>query len=276
MDETTYELYALKYATNTRRSTRDSFLSQHDIHEGPLALDFFVWAAVHGDRVILIDSGADESTCRKRGHDFLQCPSEGLRALGYHVEQVSDIVVTHMHWDHVGNFDKFPKARFHIHPVEMAHATGPCMCHSHMRRPYDVEQVCSMIRGLYGGRVGFSRTGQVVAPGLSVHHMGGHTPGLQVVRVKTARGWVVLASDAMHYYANATRNNPFPVLVDMGMYLDAHKEVLNLADSPDHVVAGHDPIVMELYPPANDSMHGAAVRLDVPPRFSTPLAESTA
>jgi glyoxylase-like metal-dependent hydrolase (beta-lactamase superfamily II) len=274
MNDSIYELYAIKYASNPRRTTRDSFLAHHDVHEGPLALDFFVWAAVSGKNVILIDSGAEESTCRNRGHDFLRCPGEGLRALGFAPESVTDIVITHMHWDHVGNFDRFPNARFHIHPTEMAHATGPCMCHPHMRRPYDVEQVCAMIKGLYGGRVEFSRKDKAVAPGLTVHHMGGHTPGLQAVRVKTARGWVVLASDAMHYYDNAVLKNPFPVLVDIGDYLDAHREILSLADTPDHVIPGHDPLVMEIYPPASAETRGIAVRLDVPPLVPSPLAKT--
>jgi glyoxylase-like metal-dependent hydrolase (beta-lactamase superfamily II) len=274
MEQTVYDLYAVKYATNSRRTARDSFLAMHDIHDGPMPLDFFVWVAVCGERVILIDSGADEATCRTRGHDFLRCPSQGLRDLGLSPERVTDIIVTHMHWDHVGNFDKFPNARFHIHPTEMAHATGPCMCHSQLRRPYDVEQVCSMIKALYGGRVEFSRTDHEIAAGISVHHVGGHTPGLQVVRVRTRRGWVVLASDAIHYYANAARSNPYPVVVNVDDYLDAHRMVLELADSEDHVVAGHDPIVLEMYPPASEQTRGIAVRLDVPPLIPAPISRA--
>ena len=261
----TYELFAIKYASNPRRTAHESFLSTHDVHDGPLPLDFSIWAAHSEGRVILIDSGADEYVCTRRGHDFLRCPTEGLKLLGFDASQVTDIIVTHMHWDHMGNFDKFPNANFHVHPAEMNHATGPCMCHPLLRRPYDADQVCSMIQALYRGRVFFNQDGEEIAPGITAHHMGGHTPGLQVVRVPTARGPVVVASDAMHYYANASRRNPFPVLVNVHDYLKASQAIYRLAPSPEHVVAGHDPLVFQIYAAPSPQLEGIAVRLDAAP-----------
>lgn len=260
-----YELFAINYARNPRRTAHESFLYTHDMHDGPLPMDFFVWAAHCEGRVILIDAGADKEVCTRRGHDFIRCPTEGLRLLGFKPEQVSDVIVTHMHWDHMGNFDKFPNARFHVHPLEMNHATGPCMCHPFLRRPYDADQVCSMIQALYRGRVFFSADGEEVVPGITTHHMGGHTPGLQVARVPTARGLVVVASDAMHYYANAESGNPFPVVVNVDQYLKASKLLYRLAPTPEHVVAGHDPVVLDIYPAPSPALQGIAVRLDTAP-----------
>ena len=274
MPDPTYELFALRYASNPRRTARDSFLMQHDVHDGPLPLDFFVWAAVCDGQVILIDGGANEGTCRARGHDFERCPADALRAIGLDPAAVTDLIVTHMHWDHAGNFDRFPNATLHVHPSEMTHATGPCMCEPVLRRPYDIEQVCAMLRALYGGRLRFCDDDFTVAPGITVHHMGGHTPGLQVVRVNTTRGRVVLASDAMHYFANATTRNPFPVVVHVDAYLKALHRVVALADTPAHVVPGHDPAVLRMYPPVNEVSAGFAVRLDAEPLLSSPLRAS--
>jgi glyoxylase-like metal-dependent hydrolase (beta-lactamase superfamily II) len=139
------------------------------------------------------------------------------------------------------------------------------MCHPYLRRPYDVEHVCLLIRALYGDRLEFVKADREIAPGISVHHVGGHTPGLQVARVRTARGWVVLASDAMHFYENWTKATPFPVLVNLDEYLDAFKKIEGLADSHDHIVAGHDPLVINAYPPVS-GMQGVACQLHVPPR----------
>jgi glyoxylase-like metal-dependent hydrolase (beta-lactamase superfamily II) len=262
-----YELFALKYAINKRRTTRDAFLVTHDLHDALLPLEFSVWVAHAQGRVILIDGGSDKEVCRARGHDFIRCPAESLSLLGFSAEQVTDVIVTHMHWDHLGNLDKFPSARIHVYPTEIAHACGPAMCHPTLRRPYEVGQVCSLVQALYKGRVFFTDTGSEIAPGITVHHMGGHTPGLQVARVNTARGPVVVASDAMHYYDNARLGNPYPVLVDVKEYLNSSQAIYTLASTPDHVVAGHDPRVFQIYPAPSDELRDIAVRLDASPRL---------
>ena len=94
---------------------------------------------------------------------------------------------------------------------------------------------------------------------------GGHTPGMQSVRVRTKRGWVVLASDACHFYENMEGAKPFPVVYNVGDMMEGWEKLRNLADSPAHVVPGHDPLVMQRYPAPNKSLEGLVVRLDVPP-----------
>ena len=84
----------------------------------------------------------------------------------------------------------------------MSYATGRCMCNGLLRHPFSVEHVTLMVRHVYGERVTFHSGDGEVAPGVTVHRVGGHSDGLQVVRVETARGPVVLASDAAHYYGN--------------------------------------------------------------------------
>jgi glyoxylase-like metal-dependent hydrolase (beta-lactamase superfamily II) len=244
----------------------ENFLPPHDPHDGPSPLDLFVWVAVSKDRIVLIDSGADENTVRTRGYQFIRSPTVALAALGIEADAVTDLVVTHLHWDHAGNFDKFPRARLWAHGAETAYATGPSMAQPFLRRPFDVDHVCSLVRALYAGRVEFNDGDRQIAPGISVHHVGGHTPGLQVVRVNTSRGAVVVASDALHLYENWTRGVPFPVVVRADEYLAAFRTIERLADSPDHVIAGHDPAVLELYPRVHGPAETFAVRLDVPPR----------
>jgi glyoxylase-like metal-dependent hydrolase (beta-lactamase superfamily II) len=112
----------------------------------------------------------------------------------------------------------------------------------------------------------FHDGGGVVAPGVSVHHIGGHTRGLQVVRVNTARGVVVLASDASHYYENMDAGVPFATVENITLMLEGHRRLRELADSPQHVVPGHDPLVMQRYPAPSPETEGIAARLDVAPR----------
>ena len=93
--------------------------------------------------------------------------------------------------------------------------------------------------------------------------MGGHTPGLQVVRVHRPRGPVVLASDAAHFYANFEQGRPFPILESVPDYLEAHRKIRRLAASDAHVIPGHDPAVLTRYPRSGEWQD--IVRLDFPP-----------
>lgn len=248
-EEEVYSLYTILYAESPQdRRAQHNFMSAVDFHDVPMPLDFYCWVAVSKKRVVLIDSGCDKETCDRRGHIFYRCPTQGLAEIGLRAEDVTDVIVTHMHWDHLGNLEKFPRAHIHVHKAEMAHATGSCMCHEALRRPYDVEQVCDVLRALYAGRVSFTDQASEIAPGISIYPVGGHAPGLQIVKVATERGNVVLASDAMHFYANGALSNPYPVIVDFRQYLDGLRFLEKLAESPDHIIPGHDPELRKRFP----------------------------
>jgi glyoxylase-like metal-dependent hydrolase (beta-lactamase superfamily II) len=146
----------------------------------------------------------------------------------------------------------------------MAFSTGRCMCERPMRAAFDARDVQAMVGRVFKDRVVFHDGDATLAPGLTLHHMGGHTRGLQVVRVATARGWVVLASDAAHFYANWQQRRPFPIVENVAAYLDAFRKIEALADSPRHVIPGHDPLVLRRYPRALPDVPDI-VRLDLDP-----------
>jgi hypothetical protein len=83
--------------------------------------------------------------------------------------------------------------------------------------------------------------------------------------VHTARGWVVLASDASHYYRNMDEERPFPIVADVGAMVEGWRRVRQLADSPEHVVPGHDPEVLARYPAPATDLQGVVARLDLAP-----------
>jgi glyoxylase-like metal-dependent hydrolase (beta-lactamase superfamily II) len=260
MTEATYRVFALKYGANQRRLRAENviFRGPGDDHSAPMPMDFYVWAIVGRGGTLLVDTGSAAQTMRARGHDHLRSPAAALAGLGIAVADITDIVTTHMHWDHAGNIGDFPDARLHVQRAEMAHATGPSMCSGFLRRPYDAEQLGEWLTELYRGRVIFHQGDDEIAPGISIHHLGGHTPGMQVVRVSTARGMVVLASDAVHYYENLTAENPFPVLISTIDYIEALRAVARLADGPDHIIPGHDPLVLSRFPAAGSDRIGVA------------------
>ena len=256
-----FELYAIRYATLAGRQPHEVFIGG-DPHEGSFDMDYFVWAAIGKTRSFVIDTGFSAEAAQKRNRQFLRSPSETLRAVGIDPKTASDVVITHLHYDHVGNFAHFPAAVFHLQDREMVFATGRHMCHPFMRMAFEVEDVVGMVREVYRGRVRFHDGDAELSPGFSLHPVGGHSAGLQVARVLTRRGYVVLASDASHYYAHMEGGRIFPITFDVGAVLQGYRRVRELADSPAHIVPGHDPLVMQRYPAASEELRGAVVRLD--------------
>jgi glyoxylase-like metal-dependent hydrolase (beta-lactamase superfamily II) len=259
-----YEIYAIKYAHHMRRAG-ENFIGGPiggDAHDGPMPLDYFVWLVRGGGRELVVDTGFSAAMAAKRGREHLRCPTEGLKLLGVRASEVRDVVITHLHYDHVGNFDLFPAATLHLQDLEMRYATGRYMCHECFRGAFEVEDVAGMVRRVYAGRVRFHEGDGELMPGVSLHLIGGHTMGLQVVRVATRRGAVVLASDASHFYANMEEVRPFPIVWSVADMVEGYRRLRSLAQSPAHIIPGHDPLVMTRYPAPSEELRGVVARLD--------------
>ena len=258
-----YEVYAIKYAHHARRAA-ENFIGgvPHDAHDGPMPLDFFVWLIRGEGREIVVDTGFSAATAARRQRDHLRCPTVGLGLLNSDSRKIKDVVITHLHYDHVGNFDLFPAAIFHLQDREMQYATGRHMAQQVFRGAFDVEDVVGMVRNTYAGRVRFHDGDAEIAPGVSLHYIGGHTMGLQVVRVATRRGNVVLASDASHFYANMEQVRPFPIVFNVAEMVEGYARLRSLADTPAHIIPGHDPLVLERYPAPSAALQGVVARLD--------------
>src|ERR1043166_9103209 len=258
-----YEVYAVRYARHDRPA-RENFLGG-DPYDVNMPLDYFVWAIVGAGKTYVVDMGFGVEQAKKRKREYLRSPGEGLKALGVEPANVEDVIVTHMHYDHVGNLDLFPNARFHIQDREMHFCTGRCMDQPQLNASFEVEDVIGMVRRIFAGRVTFHDGAAEIADGISVHHIGGHTMGLQCVRVMTRRGWLVLASDAAHLYAHMEQGRAFPTVYNVGDMLEGHRTARALASSPAAVIPGHDPLVMQRYLAARPGLEGIAVRLDAEP-----------
>jgi glyoxylase-like metal-dependent hydrolase (beta-lactamase superfamily II) len=256
-----YRVYALKYAERVGRRA-EHFLGG-DPHDGPHPMDYFVWAIVGAGRAYVVDTGFEHEEAQIRGRKLLRTAGAALAAVGIDAATATDVIVTHLHYDHVGGFGQFPAARYHLQDREMAYATGRHMAHRAIAHAYTAGQVAGMVRHVFAGRVAFHDGDAELAPGISLHLLGGHTMGMQAVRVKTRIGWIVLASDAAHYYENFETGRPFYIVHDLGAVLEGYARLKALADDPRFVVPGHDPLVCQYYAAEPG---GIAYRLDVEPR----------
>jgi glyoxylase-like metal-dependent hydrolase (beta-lactamase superfamily II) len=265
METSTYTIFAIKYAELARQA-RDNFIDGDPHETADMPLNYYVWAIVGRGRTIVVDTGFGATIGRKRGRTITHSVQEGLEAAGVAPPDVEDVVITHMHYDHCGNDELFANARYHLQDAEMDYATGRCMCHHEIRKAFEADDVARMVHRVFAGRVQFHAGTDEIADGITLHHIGGHTKGLQAVRVATERGAVVLASDATHFYAHIEQNRVFPIVYNVGDMLDGYRVLRGLASSPRHVIPGHDPLVIDRYPPASAATAGWIARLDLEPR----------
>jgi hypothetical protein len=180
MPDDIHEVYAIRYGHHSRRSPANFI--HGDPHDILQPLDYFVWAIVGPSGVIVVDTGFDESMGKKRQREMVKPVRDGLQALGIAAETVKAVIISHMHYDHCGNYDLFPQARYHLQDREMAYATGRCMCHQALRAPFEVEDVVAMVRKVFLGPRRISRPRQWHCPR---RHRPSHRRSLQRAAERT-------------------------------------------------------------------------------------------
>jgi glyoxylase-like metal-dependent hydrolase (beta-lactamase superfamily II) len=248
-----------------------------------MELFFYTWVARYGARVIALDGGADQAEVEGRGHEWIASPAATMRGLGLSPESVSDLVISHVHWDHAGNLDLFPRARVWVSRDDVAFAHGPAQRHPFLRRPYVERQLAVLDAVRATGRVSYIECGGIVDldEGLTVHALRGHTAGNLVVCVPTSRGQIVLAADCAHYLRNLDLGVPFPAVLRTDQYLDSLDVLVSLAGGDQaRIVPGHDPAVAMTYPSPAGISHAFALHVapdttatgdDVSHLFAPPL-----
>lgn len=259
-----WEIYAIRYGTNQRRTRGQNFILEERPSE-LMPMDFYSWVLKAPGKVIVVDTGMDPAKAARHGHDMSRSPVDAWKALAIDPASVDTVILTHAHYDHLGHLDALENARFQMQAEEMSYVTGPWMQRPWFRRAYEPDEISRLVHLLHGGRLELHGRDKEIADGVSVHWVGGHCAGQEIVRVRTARGWVVLASDALHYYEEYERGVPFTVVFDVADMIAGHERIRELADSDDHVVPAHDPRIARIYPAASEELKGFVLRVDLAP-----------
>jgi glyoxylase-like metal-dependent hydrolase (beta-lactamase superfamily II) len=257
---TNYAVYAVKYGERDATS-REHFLGG-DPHDVPMPMDYFVWAIVSSESTVVVDTGFRPDVGTRRGRRHLRSAAEALRLVGVDASAVSQVVLTHFHYDHVGNLAEFPNARFVVQEAEMAFWTGRMLPRGQFKHHVELDDILELVRLNHDGRIRFVDGDEEIAAGVSVRKIGGHTGGLQIVTVPTDRGPLVLASDATHYYANVQQDRPFTIVADLPAIYRGFDRLLSLAGGDmARLIPGHDPLVLANFPSAGPGLEGVAARL---------------
>jgi len=245
-----YEVLAVRYGTRTTRRA-ETFLNYHVYGEpdADLRMDYFFWLIRDGERTIVLDCGFGAEAGARRRRTRLVDPVEALRGLGVEPATVDLLVVSHAHYDHIGNLDRFPGAEIVLARRELEFWTGPYADRLQFAHSAEPDELAQLAKAAADGRVRLVEDTLDVAPGIELVVVGGHTPGQLVAQVATGNGAAVLAADALHLYEELERDRPFFVvadLVEMYQGLDLLRE---MTQDPGRVlVAGHDAAVAERFP----------------------------
>lgn len=245
-----YEFYAIKYGAVDVPAHYATMLDDPNdptSMEGKELVYFFHLIRGNG-RNILVDCGFDHECGAKRGRKIDRLPHEAIAKLGLKPEDIDTVILTHLHYDHAGTLGMWPNAEFVIQEKELAFATSSYMRHPAVRRAFDAEHIADMIHLTFAERVRFMDGDGEIAPGITGHLLPGHSHGLMGLQVNTRRGRVFLAGDVAHFYDNMWKRNPFSILQLIPEYCESQDKVLRMAESPDHIVPGHDRQILEIYP----------------------------
>jgi glyoxylase-like metal-dependent hydrolase (beta-lactamase superfamily II) len=241
-----YEVYALKYGE--RDTTACQFFYREASH-APITLHYFVWLILGGPQPVLVDTGFLEDDAHERGIRGYLSPAAVVARAGVRPADIPLALITHLHYDHWAGHSLFPNAEFWIQRDEVAFWTGPFGRSPAFRQSANVGALAGLVTLNYANRVRIVDGDREVLPGIHVHRVGGHTAGLQIVTVATARGPVVLTSDASHFYRNVETRQPVQIITNLPEMLAGFETIHALAGPQRLVVAGHDPEVAERFKP---------------------------
>ena len=239
-----YQIYALKYA---ERDTKQCTFFFREPSQDTLTLHFYLWVILGGPYPIVLDTGVSAADAQRREARKWVSPADMLARVGVKAAEVPVALISHLHWDHWDGYQFFPGARFWVQREEMAFWTGFGGQHAHYRFFAEAEPLADLVKLNYAGRVRLVEGETPVLPGITAHLIGGHTAGLQVVSVETAKGTVVLTSDASHFYRNIERRDPVQIITNLPQMLQGFERIDELAGSPARVVTGHDPEVAKRF-----------------------------
>lgn len=227
--------------------------------DGPHTTDYYFWVLRQGTEVVVVDTGYSKLEADKRGRAVLIDPITAMRELGIDPEAGHPVVVTHAHYDHIGNLEAFSNSPVHIAHEEVEFWTSDLADMRLFAHYGDGSTRRALAAADADGRLHAFDGAVDIAPGVRAYTVGGHTPGQAIVSVETSIGTVLLASDAVHFHEEIERDMLFESMTDLPSAFRAFATIRELA--PALIVSGHDDSELDRHTPLGGALDGFAVTI---------------
>ncbi len=261
---TDYEVFAIRHGEQPATKSHCYYRYQtYQVPDEDIEMHFFFWLVRNDTNAYLVDTGWSDPAVTKRqgGRKRLLDAREAVAALGTDPDDITHIVVTHMHYDHTGNLNEFPKAELILQAEEYEFWTSHYAEFPPQAVVKEDDEVNFIRAALQNRKVRLIEGEVEVLPGITAIKVGGHTPGQQIVTIDTQRQ-IVLASDALHFYEEMEKDRVYEVFSDLRQMYDAYADLRRRRDAGAVVVAGHDPRVMEQFEQVSTTLgDGLVVKL---------------
>jgi len=242
----TWKVYAIRYATIPNFPVHELVAGADTTRTLDIAMMFWLLEGPDRRRV-LVDAGFYRQKFLDdwKPADYRR-PSDALQQFGIAADSITDVIVSHVHWDHLDGADLFPKARIWIQREEYAHHVGDGG--APLAAAIDTVDAAMLADLNRAGRVQLvDGDGQGIMPGVIVYTGGKHTFASQYVGVHTAKGTVVIASDNCYLYENLERHRAIAQTLDAASNLAAQDRMKRIATKSRWIVPGHDPAVFQRF-----------------------------
>jgi glyoxylase-like metal-dependent hydrolase (beta-lactamase superfamily II) len=243
-----YEVFAIRYATIPDFPVAGLVAGADKDRKLDIAM--LIWLVRGNGRNILVDAGFYRPQFFKdwKVKDYTK-PSDTLQRVGLKPEDITDVIISHLHWDHADGLDLFPNAKIWIQKDELQYYAGEAWQSRRTHGGIDPEDVLALVKLNTQGRVGLvNGDAQEILAGIICYTGGKHTYASQFVGVNTSGGTAVLASDNMYLYENLDKHVPIAQTLDAESNLRAQDRMKQLAGSPKLIIPGHDPAEMTRFP----------------------------
>lgn len=248
-----YDLYAIRYGRQDNIYVAETMTFSSKNSDEKVRFEYFFWIAKSTEKTILIDCGFSHQEGHRRGRVTISPPLALLGELGIQPEEITDLLLTHLHYDHAGNIGLFPHATIHLHVDEWNWVKNIQNLTAQQTKYYDTGVIEVLLPLMERGRVALIEGEGTELFGLQVIHVGGHCPGQMMVEVPIEEGRVLITSDVSHLTSNYATRDPFPIFDDLPQTLAGLQRIGRIEATGTRIVTGHDPVVFTRYASAGSS-----------------------
>ena len=178
MSNDVFEVSIVKYGTRSTVKS-DVYLNFHiyQMPDQPIEMDYFFWVIRNDATTVVVDTGFSEHGGGVRARTFVIEPRRAFEALGVDPDSAPPVIVTHAHYDHIGNLDIFDKSRITMSRKELEFWLSPFSERAQFKHSVESDELKTLAAAHAQGRIDVFDGTHTLMPGIELIEVGGHTPG---------------------------------------------------------------------------------------------------